>query len=249
MNNTIQHKNNYEILTKKNCFLSGASGGIGREIAMDLGAKGCNLFLTSRSSSKLELLKDDLKRINPDILIKCFNADLTNLAEVENAGNEAKEFFETVDILINCAGIFQVKPLNEFTTGDFNRHMDINLRSAFIYSKIFSQQMKKSGWGRIVNIGSSSSYGGSPNTALYCMTKHGLLGFSRALKEELKPYNIRVYCISPSGTQTKMGEDILGQDYDSFLQPREVAEYISFAISFDGQMITDELRLNRLFVG
>jgi NAD(P)-dependent dehydrogenase (short-subunit alcohol dehydrogenase family) len=109
--------------------------------------------------------------------------------------------------------------------------------------------MKKSRWGRIVNIGSSSSYGGSANTAVYCMTKHGLLGFTRALSEELKSYNIRVYCISPSGTKTKMGKDIIGQDYDSFLNPREIAEFISFVISFDGEMITDEVRLNRLFTG
>ena len=142
-----------------------------------------------------------------------------------------------------------MKSLSESSMSDFADNINVNLRSAYVLSKIFSEQMKVSGWGRIVNIGSSSCYGGAENTSLYCMSKHGLLGLSRALAAELKRDNIRVFCISPSGTKTKMGLSIPNQDFETFLNPAEIAEYVSFVISFNGEMISDELMLKRIKMG
>jgi short-subunit dehydrogenase len=237
------------ILRGKNCFIIGATGGIGWEIAKNLAANGCNLFLTSRTSSKLKDLKRELEIDHPAVMIGETAADLAKIENIEDAAKTAISFFRKIDILINCAGIFKVKSLSESTISDFEDNVYVNLRSAFVLSKIFSEQMKSSGWGRIVNIGSSSCYGGAENTSLYCMSKHGLLGLSRALAVELKKDNIRVFCISPSGTKTKMGLSIPNQNFETFLNPAEIAEYLSFVISFDGELISDEIMLKRINMG
>jgi len=236
----------FSILRGKNCFITGATGGIGREITRNLAANGCNLFLTSRTSSKLNDLKKELGIENSEVMIEKIATDLTEIKNIEDAAKTAISFFGKIDILINCAGIYKVKSLNESTISDFEDNIYVNLRSAFVFSKIFSEHMKNSGWGRIVNIGSSSCYGGAVNTSLYCMSKHGLLGLSRAMAVELKKDNIRVFCISPSGTKTKMGLSIPNQNFETFLNPAEIAEYISFVISFDGELISDEIMLKRI---
>ena len=106
--------------------------------------------------------------------------------------------------------------------------------------------MKKSKWGRIVNIGSSSGYNGFKNGTAYCSSKHALLGFSRALFAELKDNNVRVYSISPGSTQTKMGKLSKDQKFETFLEPKEVAEYVEFVIRFEKQLVSEEIRLNRI---
>jgi short-subunit dehydrogenase len=83
---------------------------------------------------------------------------------------------------------------------------------------------------------------------MYCATKHALLGFSRAIHDELKEHNVRTLCISPSSTQSKMGLATKGQDYSTFLDPSDVAEYVVFAISFDSNIVSEEIFLKRMIV-
>ena len=236
------------LLKKKNCFISGASGGIGACLALELAKNKCNLFITGRDEKKLLELKE---KIHSDISKKikvCYkDGDLNNINDVNNIITSAKHDFGNIDILINCAGVFSVKSLKTSTLEDYEEAFNLHVRSVFLFSKEFSKEMINNSWGRIVNIGSSSAYDGYADTALYCSSKHALLGFSRSLSKELQPYNIRTYCISPSGTKTKMGRSIPGQDFDTFLDPIDIAKYIVFVTSFDNEIITDEIRLNRYF--
>ena len=91
----------------------------------------------------------------------------------------------------------------------------------------------QSKWGRIVYIGSSSSYAGYKNTSAYCASKHGILGFGRAIQEEVKEKNVRVYTFSPGSIKTKMGKKIKEQNYETFMEPNEIADFIVYTISFD----------------
>jgi len=230
------------ILNNKNCFLTGATGGIGIKIAEQMADQGCNLFLTSQDAEGLDEMKQTLQNVK----VVLEPGDLTKLEDVERIIKKAKEEFGNIDILINCAGVFPVKFLEDSTIEDFEDCFNVNMRAPFLFCQAFSPSMVKNKWGRIVNIGSSSAYSGFKETSIYCASKHALLGFSRALYQELKEDGIRVFCISPGSVKTEMGRRIKNQDFSTFIDPEEIAEYIAFAISFDNEMVSEEIRLNRI---
>lgn len=238
-----------KLFEDKNCFITGATGGIGRHVAMKMAENKCNLFLTSTSAGKLKKLKEELESIyGKDINIFYEAGDLNKIHVVDSLIAVAREKICSVDILINCAGVFVVKSLSESNLEDFETSFNLNVRAAFLFCKEFSKDMINKRWGRIINIGSSSAYAGYKETSLYCASKHALLGFTRALQDELREYNIRTFCVSPAAAKTKMGKLIKNQNFDTFIDPREIAEYIVFISSFDNEMIPGEIRLNRMVV-
>ena len=239
----MQH---YSILEKKNGLISGASGGLGREIAIELAKQGCNLYLTGRDATKLEQLKDELSSY--DVIISYGVGDLRRVEDVNAIIVDAKEKLFSIDVLVNCAGIFPVKSLAESTIEDFEDCFNINVRALFMLCKAFAEGMVRKGWGRIVNIGSSSAYQGFKETSIYCASKHALLGLSRAMHDELKPHNVRVFCVSPGSIRTEMGKKVKNQTFETFINPKEVAEFVSFVISFDAEMVSEEIRLNRMVI-
>ena len=232
------------MVVKKNCLIVGASGGIGNEITKKIAEQNYNLFLIGKNKSKLLKLKKEIKK--DDIIVEIESVDLTNEKQIDKSIKKIRKTFGKIDILINTPGSFLIKSIEKTSIEEFDEIFKINVRAPFIFSKEFSKDMKKSKWGRIVNIGSSSAYNGFKNSIVYCSSKHALLGFSRALFSELKENNIRVYSISPGSTQTKMGRLSKNQKFETFLKPEEIAEYVEFVISFDKQLISEEIRLNRM---
>jgi len=232
------------MVVKKKCLIVGASGGIGNAITKKLAEQNYDLFLIGKNKNKLLKLKKEIKKDN--ITIEVESVDLTNEKQINKSIKKIRKTFGKIDILINTSGIFLIKPIDKTTIEEFEESFKINVRAPFIFSKEFSKDMKKSKWGRIVNIGSSSAYNGFKNSTAYCSSKHALLGFSRALFSELKENNIRVYSISPGSTQTKMGKLSKDQKFETFLKPEEIAEYVKFVINFDNQLISEEIRLNRM---
>lgn len=238
--------NNINVLKGKNCFISGATGGLGRSIATELALNNCNLFLTSTNKVKLKKLQKELSNINPDIKIDYDNGDLTKLHDIKKIIKKFRSTGDKCDILINCAGIFSIKSISRILTTDYDTCFDVNVRAPVLFCKEFSNDMKKRKWGRIVNIGSSSSYEGFSDTSIYSATKHAILGFSRSLQRELKSYGIRTYCISPGSIKTSMGKRVKGQSYSTFINPKEIASVIVNLIQFDKEMLIEEIRLDRM---
>ena len=236
--------NHSDLLKGKSAFVSGASGGIGSAIVKELAECGCNLFLTSQSEKELNKIQSELSTYNINVAYQ--NGDLRNNDDVYKIIDKAKSFFGTIEIVVNTAGVFPQLDLQDSQDDIFEDTMNVNLRSAFIFSREFSKEMIKQKWGRIVNIGSVSSYFGYASTSVYCLTKHGLLGLSRSINEELKQYNVRSFCISPSSTKTKMGKMTLNQNYDDFLETSDIAKYVIFVISFEGNILSDEIMLKRM---
>ncbi len=237
---------NTENIRDKRCLVTGATGGLGAEIALEMKRSGCRLFLTATGTQKLERLIDELgdtARVEGFVA-----ADLRSENEVEGLARSAVESMGGVDVLINNAGVFPVGPLSESSISEISDCLDVNLKSAILLCRAIAPLMVAQGWGRIINVASSSAYAGFGDTAVYCASKHGLLGFSRALDDELQSHGVRVVSVSPGSIKTPMGRRVAGQDYGSFLDPREVAEAIAHAASLDGSMIINELRLNRMVV-
>ena len=232
-------------LKGKNVFLTGATGGIGRELAFQFARSGCNLFLTGRERERLSDLADSILSEDNQVTVSYQAGDLENSQDVFLLVDGVSRSLGDIDILVNCAGSFIVKSLFESSLDDFDKSFNVNVRAPFVFSREFAKSMSKAGWGRIINIGSSSSYSGFSNTSLYCSSKHALLGMSRAFYDELKDHNIKTFCFSPGSVKTEMGKKVKNQDFSTFIDPGELAEYIGFTISFDSDMISEELRINR----
>lgn len=233
------------VLKGKNCLITGATGGIGRCIAHKLAAEGCRIFLTSTSADKLTTLSS--------LLNTKYGSEVFTMPCNLNETYQIKNFIEflgantSIDILINCAGVYIPKPMDEYTLADYDELFNVNVRAAFLFSKAFAPGMVERKWGRIVNIGSTSSYVGRWDSPLYCASKHAILGLSRSLHDDLKRSNIRVFCISPGATKTPMGDKIKRDTADTFIKPEEIAEYIAQVISFDSTMVSEEIQLNRMW--
>ena len=238
------------ILKNKNCLVTGAAGGLGREISIEMAKKGCNLFLIGRNKTKLENLKSEIQSINNTISIEYQLTDLRITEQIDSLISNVRQKFSHIDILVNCAGENHRKPISESTIEEYDSCMNLNVRAPFILSKEFSKDMINNQWGRIVNIASSSAHNGFKNAAIYCSSKHALLGLSRTLFAELKDQNIRSFCISPGSMKTRMAKEDEGllaeHDYNTFMEPNEVAEFITKIISYDNEMISQEINLSRL---
>ncbi|HSH51179.1 MAG TPA: SDR family oxidoreductase [Bacteroidales bacterium] len=211
----------YKVLKNKRAIITGANGGLGKELVNELKSHECEVIPIARQYG-----------------------DLTELKTI----NKIKSKYNSIDILINCAGSFLIKSILETNLEEYENMFNINVKVPFMLSKVFAPDMIKNKWGRIVNIGSSSAYNGGSDTGLYCMTKHALLGMSKSLYAELKDHGVRVHNVSPGSIQTKMGASDYRQDFSTFINPKEIASYIAFIISFDSEMVVEESRLNRVFV-
>ena len=240
-----------QILRGKNCLITGATGGLGKEIAKEFAKNGCNLFLTGRNNDKLNSLKNELENSVNEIKIDFEDADLSDDGEIQKLIEKVKNTFVNIDILVNCAGVFPVKLLSDSTVEDFENCFSVNVKAAFVLCKEFSQGMISKKWGRIINIASSGAYNGRSKTVVYRASKHALLGLSRSLHSELKEYNVRTFCVSPGPIKTSMGHDIVKNEnpderFDSFMNPNEIAEFIAYLVSFDNEMVSEEIRLSRI---
>jgi NAD(P)-dependent dehydrogenase (short-subunit alcohol dehydrogenase family) len=236
----------YPVLKGRKALVTGASGGLGLAVARELAAQGCHLFLTGRDRARLAAAGETLRPVAASV--HQWGADLADPKGLEALAGQAEVELKDIDILVNCAGIFPVHPLEQSSMAEYDQCFAINVRAPFYLMHRFAPAMAKRGWGRIVNIGSSSAYAGFKDTSVYCASKHALLGLSRALFNEYKSRGVRVYCLSPGSIQTEMGKLVPGQIYETFMRPDEVARYISFMMSFDAEMISEEVRLNRVIV-
>ena len=241
---------NKNTLKNKNCLITGSTGGLGREISLELAKNGCNLFLTGTNKKKLETQKSELENNFSNIVIKYKVIDLRKDDEINSLVKDIRQEFSHIDVLVNCAGIFPINEISNSTIDEYDSCMNLNVRAPFILSKEFSKDMVENNWGRIVNIASSGAYNGLKNTIIYRSSKHALLGLSRSLYNELKEHNVRTFCISPGPIKTEMGKDIIkkenpDEDYKTFMNPKEIAEFITFVICFDNNLISPEIRLGR----
>ena len=232
----------------KNCFLTGATGGLGKEISKQLVKQGYNIFLTSTNKKSLEKLKSQLILLNNQSKIFYESGNLNKTNDINKIIQKCRKNFLSIDILINCAGIFTVKSLQQTSLKDFEESFNINIRAPFIFSKEFSNDMIRKKWGRIINIGSSSSYSGFKDTSIYCSSKHAILGFSRSLHSELKSKNIRTITISPGSVKTPMGKKVKNQKFEEFIDPVEISRILLTCLNLNKNMVIDEVRLNRMYM-
>lgn len=228
---------------KKNILLTGASKGIGKEIAKELGDN-YNVFLTSRNE---ELLKKVSEQINAKDYCIC---DLTQQQDLEKLSKFIKD--NSIDILINNAGEYIYGEIEKMSHENISKIFTANLLApTYLCSKSVGT-MKAKKWGRIINIGSISGVMGEANASVYSSSKSGLIGLTKALALELAQYNITVNTINPGWVETELGlksieesELSLSETLETipqkrFVNPKEVANLVEYLISDNAKGITGQ---------
>lgn len=189
-------------LAGKKVVITGASRGIGRAVAEAFAENGARLFLCARNEVSLYHAMAELQTRYPAAEIKAKAADLSVKEEAIAVGNWINEDGLAVDILVNNAGSFQPGSVYNEPDGQLETMITTNLYSAYHLTRTLLPPMMAAKSGQIFNICSIASLQAYSNGGSYSISKFALLGFSKNLREELKPYHIKVCAISPGAVLT-----------------------------------------------
>jgi NAD(P)-dependent dehydrogenase (short-subunit alcohol dehydrogenase family) len=187
--------------------VTGASRGLGRAMAIELGAAGAKLALVGRDRAKLDETAVEAAKSGAEAAV--FIADVTDEPQVRALEQAVRERFGHVDILINNAGMNIRKPLVEYTLDEWNTVLDTNLTSVFLVSRSFIPMMRGRGYGRILNLASMMSHVSLPGRTAYSASKAAMLGVTRALAQELAADGITVVAISPGPFATEINTALM----------------------------------------
>lgn len=184
-------------------LVTGASRGIGRQIALTLAKNGYNVAINYHKSEKEAIaLKDEL--IASGVDADCFKADVSRFDEVDAMHNNIKKRFGTISALINNAGISQSILFTDITDDMWDNMLGVNLKGVFNCTKAFLPDMIKAKKGKIINISSIWGQTGAAMEVHYSAAKAGVIGLTKALAKEIAPSGVTVNCICPGAIETEM---------------------------------------------
>ncbi len=231
-------------MEKPVAFITGASRGIGQEIAGRLAGMGYDLFITGRDGKKLKTLTENLTAKGVEVAY--YAADLADEGAVLTLKRAFVRTYSRLDVLVNNAGMAVSKPFEEVTIEDWDLIMKVNARAPFFLTQALIPVMKKREEGVIINISSVVGRLGYPDQSAYGASKHAMHGFSKALAKELQPYNIRVHIVAPGGVDTELVEKMRPDiDKEALMRPEEIADIVAFLIRFNGNAVIDEINVRR----
>lgn len=201
----------YFDLTGQTAIVTGASKGIGREIAMLLAESGANVALIARKKEELDEVARDIEKLGRKALPVSFDLMKTN--EIEGIVDKIYGHFGSIDILINNAGINIPESVEEVSIENWDTLMNINLKSVFFMSKAVGKYMKDCNRGKIINMSSQMAFVGYYKRSAYSTSKGGITQMTKALAIEWASSNINVNAIAPTFIETPMTE-IMFEDRD-----------------------------------
>jgi 3-oxoacyl-[acyl-carrier protein] reductase len=238
-------------LQGKVAVVTGASKGIGAEIARDLAAAGASVVVNYASS------REGADKVVADIAAKggkaiAVQGSVAVAGDVERLFAETKNAFGQVDILVNNAGVYSFSPLEGVTTDDFHRHFNTNVLGLLQTTREALKVFNPAG-GSVINVGSAITHFNPPNTVVYTATKGAVDSITAVLAKELAPRKIRVNSINPGGVETEgtVTAGVIGSDWEKQMiadtplgrlgQPNDIAPLATFLASNDSGWLTGEL--------
>lgn len=238
-------------LSGKVAVVTGASKGIGAEIAKQFGTQGASVVVNYSSS------KEGADKVVEEIVsgggkAVAVQGDVSKREDIERIFAETKTAFGPVNVLVNNAGVFQFDPLDQITENEFHRQFNTNVLGIILATQEAAKQFGENG-GSVINIGSVVSRTSVPNSAVYTATKHAVNGLTKSLAAELGAKKIRVNSINPGGVDTEGSRKLGIKDSDFGNQmiastplgrlgePGDIAPVASFLASDDSSWVTGEI--------
>jgi len=236
-----------QALNGKTALITGASRGIGADIAIKLAALGAEVAINYNSSSKAaHTVYDTITHAGGKAAL--FQADVTQLSELESLFKEVKEQFGKIDLLINNAGTLITKPIKEVTEQEYDELFAINVKSVFFSCQLAAQYLSEGG--RIINISTTVTQIMLPGYGLYAASKGAVNQITRVLSKELGEKGITVNSISPGPTDTelfrdgKTDEQIAGMAsmsaFNRIGTPTDIADAVSLLVRDEARWITGQ---------
>jgi 3-oxoacyl-[acyl-carrier protein] reductase len=229
-------------LTGKNALVTGATGGIGSEIAKALASQGAKVVLSSTKEEKLQELAAE---IGGDV--KYVACNLSDAAAVDALFDKAEELVGQIDILVCNAGITKDNLILRMKDDDFNHVLDVNLKSTFILNRNAIKKMMRRKYGRIINIASVVGVTGNPGQCNYVASKAGMIGMSKSLAQEVATRGITINCVAPGFIQSPMTDILNDVQREVILnkipagkmgESSDIAKAVAFLASEEASYIT-----------
>lgn len=237
-----------QLLQGKTAIVTGATRGIGKGVALKLAEQGANIAFTYVSSEEKALaLENELQALG--VKAKAYKSDASLMKDAEELVKDVLENFESIDVLVNNAGITKDNLLMRMSEEDFNRVLEVNLKSIFNMTKAVQRTMLKQRSGSIVNMTSVVGVKGNAGQSNYAASKAGVIGFTKSIALELGSRYIRCNAIAPGFIETemteKLGEEVIKNWRDSIPlkrggTPEDVANTTLFLASDLSAYITGQ---------
>ena len=227
-------------LKNKNAIITGASRGIGKAIALALAAEGCNVALVSRSETELKEVCAEAKTFGVQAL--AIVLDMEDMSNLKQVVEKTLSAFTMIDVLINNAGYCVPAEFLDVSEELYDKHFFINLKAPFFLTQYVLNSMKENGEGHIINISSAAALEIPSFHSAYGASKLGLAGFSKALYQTCKEFNIKVSVVYPHFTDTQMLRDI-GPPVapDNWMSTDDIAGTILFLLKSSTKMVIKDI--------
>ncbi len=234
-----------ERMTNRIAFVTGASRGIGRAIALTLAKAGARIVVASNEPENNEKVAAEIRQDGGEAFTVFL--DLNSADSIKEAFATAQQHFGRIDILVNNAGVTKDGLALRMKKDDWDLVLNINLRGAFLATQQALPGMLKERWGRIVNIASVVGQSGNPGQVNYVASKAGIIGLTKALAQEVGSRNITVNAVAPGFIETDMTAKLTPEQREAMLAkvplkrgglPDDIAAAVKFLASDEASYIT-----------
>lgn len=227
-------------LKDKAAIVTGGGQGIGKAICLVLAREGCDLVIGDINRQTAEKVAEEIRSLQRKVLV--IKVDVSDSTQVNQMIEATLKEFGKIDILVNNAGISYQGTIEDMKEEDWDKVMNVNLKSVFLCSKAVIRTLKKQRSGKIVNMASfAGKIGGLTVGANYAASKAGIICFTKSLARELAPYNVNVNAVAPAFIDTTMSTTFPKVPIGRKGLPEDVANAVVFLVSEKASYITGEI--------